>query len=175
MGPLNLPPLLTFGGHHWRPVQTCSLEDLFPYLHQYWHLVVATKTHTFDKWAVCMLLERILVNFLGDPILDQTLDLTWDIFFGFTLCEPLMLCNKTMLQLEFNWFWCLIKTNVGKRKICSVKNITSSQGLNLGPLVIHSDVYLTKVIWQVLIEEYLTLLVLVHQLTIAPRWFCWNQ
>ena len=28
----NLPLLLTFGGHHWRPVQTCSLEDLPPTL-----------------------------------------------------------------------------------------------------------------------------------------------
>ena len=33
MGPRYLPPpLLTFGGHHWRPVQTGSLEDLPPTL-----------------------------------------------------------------------------------------------------------------------------------------------
>ena len=33
MGPghlLHPPLLLTSGGHHWRPVQTCSLEDLTP-------------------------------------------------------------------------------------------------------------------------------------------------
>ena len=24
------PPLLTSGGHHWKPVQTCSLEKLKP-------------------------------------------------------------------------------------------------------------------------------------------------
>ena len=35
-------------------------------------------------------------------------------------------------------------------------------GLNLGSLVIHSDVYLTELTWQVLIEGYLTSLLLVH-------------
>ena len=28
--PTPLSILLTSGGHHWRPVQTCSLEDLMP-------------------------------------------------------------------------------------------------------------------------------------------------
>ena len=57
----TLPPLLvTFGGHHWKPVQTCSLEVLFP-PHHYWHLVVAIETHTVGKWAVCILLECCLV------------------------------------------------------------------------------------------------------------------
>ena len=41
--------LLTSCGYHWRPVQTCSLEEL---PHQYWHLVVATETHTLGKRAV---------------------------------------------------------------------------------------------------------------------------
>ena len=44
----NLPPLiLTCGGHHWRAVQTCSLEDL-PSPYRYWHLVAtlnAGRTH----------------------------------------------------------------------------------------------------------------------------------
>ena len=35
--------LLISGGHHWRPVQTCSVEDLLPPPHWYWHLVVATE------------------------------------------------------------------------------------------------------------------------------------
>ena len=33
----------------------------YPSPHQYWHLVVATKTHTAGKWAVCILLECCLV------------------------------------------------------------------------------------------------------------------
>ena len=37
-------------------------------------------------------------------------------------------------------------------------------GLNLGPLVIHSDAYLTELTRQMLIEGYLTSLLLVHQL-----------
>ena len=45
--------LVTSSGHHWRPVQSCSLEAP----HHYWHLVVATKTHTFGKREVCILLE----------------------------------------------------------------------------------------------------------------------
>ena len=37
-----------------------------------------------------------------------------------------------------------IKAYVGKGKINLAKNVTSSGGLNLGPLVIHSDAYLTE-------------------------------
>ena len=39
LGPTPVPLLLTSGGHQWRPVKTCSFEDLS---HQYWHLVVCT-------------------------------------------------------------------------------------------------------------------------------------
>ena len=45
--------LLTSGSHYWRPVQTCSLEDL-PSPHWYSHLVVATER------AVRILLECCL-------------------------------------------------------------------------------------------------------------------
>ena len=37
--------------------------------------------------------------------------------------------------------------------------------LNLWPLVIHSDTYLTQLIWKVSIEGYLTTLFLLHELT----------
>ena len=50
---------MTSGGHHWRPVHTCSLEGL-PY--QYWHLVVATEACAAGKPAVCILLECFLVR-----------------------------------------------------------------------------------------------------------------
>ena len=55
----DLPPtlLLTSGGHHWRPVQTCPIEDLPPPL----PVVVATETCTVGKQAVCILLECCLV------------------------------------------------------------------------------------------------------------------
>ena len=63
----TLPPqplLLTSGGDHWKPVQTCSLEDLPPppppHPHQF--LVVTTKTGTIGKRAVCILLECCLVE-----------------------------------------------------------------------------------------------------------------
>ena len=46
--------LLTSGGHHRRPVQTCSLRT-YPPAHWYWHLVVAT------EWVVRILLECCLV------------------------------------------------------------------------------------------------------------------
>ena len=35
----------------------------------------------------------------------------------------------------------------------------------MGPVVINSDAYLTELTWQVLIEQYLTSPLLVHQLT----------
>ena len=44
-------------------------------------------------------------------------------------------------------------------------------GLTLGLLVIHSDAYLTEHTYQVLIEGYLTSLLLVHQLTFGLRLF----
>ena len=52
--------LVISGGHHWRPVQTCSLEDLplfSPPMYWYWHLVVTNETHTVDKCVVRILLE----------------------------------------------------------------------------------------------------------------------
>ena len=52
--------LLTSGGHHWRPVQTCPFEDL-PLSCQYRHLVVATETHGVGKRAVRILRECSLV------------------------------------------------------------------------------------------------------------------
>ena len=53
------PLLLTSGGHHWRPVHTCSLKELPcpPPPHQYWHLMVDIKTRTTGKRAVGILLE----------------------------------------------------------------------------------------------------------------------
>ena len=57
--PIPFPLLVTSGGHHWRPVHTCSLEGL-PY--QYWHLVVATEACAAGKPAVCILLECFLVR-----------------------------------------------------------------------------------------------------------------
>ena len=47
--------------------------------------------------------------------------------------------------------------------------VTSQEGLNLGPPVIHTDAHLTDLTWQVLIEGYLTSLLLVHQLTFGLR------
>ena len=52
------PLLLTSGSNHRRPIQNCSVVNV---PHQYWHLVVATKTHTAGKWAVCILLECCFV------------------------------------------------------------------------------------------------------------------
>ena len=42
------PLLVTSGGGHWRPVQTCSFQDLAsaPSLPREQHLVVATETET---------------------------------------------------------------------------------------------------------------------------------
>ena len=54
-GPPPRPPLVTFGGHHWKPVQTCSLED--PPLHWYGHLVV-------EECIVGKRVVRILMAFL---------------------------------------------------------------------------------------------------------------
>ena len=53
---ITITLLLTSDGHHWRPVQTCPLEDLPSPLP-----VVATETCTVDKQAVCILLECCLV------------------------------------------------------------------------------------------------------------------
>ena len=47
--------------------------------------------------------------------------------------------------------------------------VTSQEGSNLRPSVIHSDAYLTDITWQALIERYLTSLLLVHQLTFGLR------
>ena len=43
------PTLLTSSGHHWRPVQTCSLEDLPPLSMVYLvvkHIQLASKCYT---------------------------------------------------------------------------------------------------------------------------------
>ena len=67
------PPLVTSGGHHWRPVQTCSLEDS-PNL--YWHLVA--KACTVGKRAVCIPLECFRVYVLccyGSR--QRTMNVTW--------------------------------------------------------------------------------------------------
>ena len=49
LGPIPLPSVRTSGGHHWRPVHTCSFEDLPP-THWYWYLVVATDRNTYSCW-----------------------------------------------------------------------------------------------------------------------------
>ena len=54
--------LVTSGGHHWRSVQTCSLDLTVqgPSCHQYWPLV-ATEACMVGKCVVCILLECFLV------------------------------------------------------------------------------------------------------------------
>ena len=61
MGPhwtgTTLPLLVTFGGHQWRLVQTCSLQDTLPPVLTsgiYW------STYSQCKWAVRVLLECFL-------------------------------------------------------------------------------------------------------------------
>ena len=56
MGPS--PTLVASGCHHWRPVQTCSLEALS---HQHWNLAAATEVLTAGKRAVRIQLECFLV------------------------------------------------------------------------------------------------------------------
>ena len=51
---------MSSGTHHWRPIQTSSVEDPAPPLHQYWHLV-ATEARTVGKWPARILLECFLV------------------------------------------------------------------------------------------------------------------
>ena len=51
--------LLTFDGHHWRFVQTSSLEDSPPLRH--WHLVVAIKARMVGERTVSILLECCFV------------------------------------------------------------------------------------------------------------------
>ena len=65
--------------------------------------------------------------------------------------------------------------NVGN-KITYVARLRSKKkfsqwGLNLGSLMVHSDAFLTELTWQVLIEGYLTSLLLVHKLTFGFRSF----
>ena len=57
--PPDMGPAAT-GGHHWRPVQTCSLEDS----HRPWyrHLVVTTETRTVGDRAIRILLECCLLE-----------------------------------------------------------------------------------------------------------------
>ena len=67
LGP-NMPPntrhgtyplLLTSGGHHWRPVQTCTPEELPPHQSDiYWR---PPKHVPIGKRAACILLECFLV------------------------------------------------------------------------------------------------------------------
>ena len=54
-----------------------------------------------------------------------------------------------------------IKAHVGESKINSAKRIPH-WGLKMGLLMIYSDAFLTELTWQVLIEGYLTSLLLVH-------------
>ena len=54
------PLLLPSGGHNWRPVQTCSIQDMcIP--HWYWHLMVAAETHTVVKQVYSSYLFLIMV------------------------------------------------------------------------------------------------------------------
>ena len=57
------PLLVTSGGDHWRPVQTCSFQGLPIPLPSEQHLMVATETETrsVSKQVVCILLECFLV------------------------------------------------------------------------------------------------------------------
>ena len=58
------PLLVTSGGYHWRPVQTCSLGIIVQSLpHWYWHLV-ATKAHMVGKQTVSILLECFMVELI---------------------------------------------------------------------------------------------------------------
>ena len=61
MGPhsTGTSPAVTSGGHHWRPVQTCSLQNLPPPVltsGDYWSMYV------WRKWAVSILVECFLVK-----------------------------------------------------------------------------------------------------------------
>ena len=75
------PVLLTSGGHHWIPVQTCSHEDLTPPYHQQWYLLVATETCTVGKRMGGILLECCLVfrwfKFTLKPPYSITHDKLW--------------------------------------------------------------------------------------------------
>ena len=62
-GPPGLPQLVTSGDHHWRPVQTCSLDLTVQSPHWYWHLI-ATKACTVGRRVVHILLECFLVIYL---------------------------------------------------------------------------------------------------------------
>ena len=59
-GPPGPSLLATSGCHHWRPVQTCSLQNPLP--RQYRHLV-ATEARTIGKWVVriplCFLVSTV--------------------------------------------------------------------------------------------------------------------
>ena len=68
-----LPPATASGGHHWRPVQTCSLEDLPPpppLVLTTSSLVVATETHTVGKrssyWNAVLWWYSIQCKFNGN-------------------------------------------------------------------------------------------------------------
>ena len=54
------PLLVTSGGDHWIPVQTCSFGDP-----RQWHLMVAnvTEAHTLSKQVVCNHWNAFLLNF----------------------------------------------------------------------------------------------------------------
>ena len=53
--------LLSSGGHHWKPVQTCSPTPWPPWPRNWYrHLVAATDTRTVGKRAVRILLEYFL-------------------------------------------------------------------------------------------------------------------
>ena len=52
--------LVTYVGHHWRPVQACPLDLTVQASHWHWHLL-ATKAHTVGKWALRILLGYFLI------------------------------------------------------------------------------------------------------------------
>ena len=62
-GTLGAPLLVTSGGHHWRPVQKCSLEDPPLPLLVLTSGGMVTKVRTVGKQAVGILLECFLVCF----------------------------------------------------------------------------------------------------------------
>ena len=64
-------------------------------------------------------------------------------------------------------FSCYIWQSLGLRRE-EQKNLAKGylqEGLNLGPLVVYSDAFLTELTWQVLLKGYLTLHLFGHQLT----------
>ena len=82
----------------------------------------------------------------------------------FLFCIPLgSRLRYTVININIKFATLSVNAYVKKSKINSAKTSYLQWGLNLGPLVIDSDAFLTE---QVLIKGYLTSLSLVHQLTL---------